>query len=56
MTKAQEMKATALINLLDFESLAKLFDEVESAELADMILDRMFELDEERAIEYANNY
>lgn len=56
MTKTQEIKVTQLINSLDFDGLAKAFDEVDNIEITDMILDRMFTLDEERAIEYSNNY
>lgn len=56
MTKAQEIKARTLIKALDFDGLAEALERVDNVEMVTMIIDRMFELDETRAIEFSENY
>ena len=56
MTKDIENKIKALINTLDFEGLKEALDKMENNDIANMIIERMFEVDEEKAIAYSEIY
>lgn len=53
-TAIERMKE--LINSLDFNGLAEALERIDNMEICDMIIERMFELDEEKALAYEANY
>lgn len=56
MTVEMMRKAQALVNSLDFEGLVDALEKVDNIEMIAMIIERMFVLDEERAIAFADEY
>lgn len=56
MTRAERARAQELVNTLDFDGLTEALDKVDNMEISTMIIDRMFSLDEERAIAFAECY
>lgn len=49
-------KAKQLVNMLDFDGCIKALEKIDNMQMVDLIIDRMFQLDEARAIEFSNNY
>lgn len=49
-------KVYGLVNSLDFEGLVDALNKIDNMEIVSIIIDRMFELDEERAVAFADAY
>lgn len=56
MTKTERARAQELVNTLDFDGLTEALDKVDNMEMSTMIIDRMFEIGETRAIAFAECY
>ena len=56
MTNTTMNKAMELINTLDFDGLVEALDKIDNCDMIAMIIERMFEIDEEKAIEFEKNY
>lgn len=49
-------RVNELIKTLDFDGLVEALEKIDNMEIADVIIERMFEVDEEKAIKFEANY